>query len=100
MFKKILSLATKDSHFIFDGTLYKQVDGVAMGSFGPTLGNAFLFYHEKKRLESPLKYRAFYYWRCIYDIFLFYSFTRTSFSQSYLNSHDVNIYENENKKGI
>ena len=48
MFKEILSLATKDSHFVFDGTLYKQVDGVAMGSFGPTLGNAFLFYHEKK----------------------------------------------------
>ena len=26
-FKELLSLATKDSHFIFDGTLYKQVDG-------------------------------------------------------------------------
>ena len=47
MFKEILSLAAKDSHFIFDGTLYKQVDGVAMGSFGPTLAKAFLFYHEK-----------------------------------------------------
>ena len=31
-FKELLSLATKDSHFIFDGTLYKQIDGVAMGS--------------------------------------------------------------------
>ena len=30
-FKEILSLATKDSHFIFDGTLYNQIDGVAMG---------------------------------------------------------------------
>ena len=30
-FKELLSLATKDSHFIFDGTLYKQIDGVAMG---------------------------------------------------------------------
>ena len=47
VFKEILSLATKDSHFIFDGTLYKQVDGMAMGSFGPTLAKAFLFYHEK-----------------------------------------------------
>ena len=35
---KVLSLATKDSHFIFGGTLYKQIDGVAMGSsLGPTL---------------------------------------------------------------
>ena len=31
-FKDLLSLATKDSHFIFDGTLHKQIDGVAMGS--------------------------------------------------------------------
>ena len=31
-FKELLSLATKDWHFIFDGTLYKQIDGVAMDS--------------------------------------------------------------------
>ena len=31
-FKELLSLATKNSHFIFDGTLYKQIDGVAIGS--------------------------------------------------------------------
>ena len=29
-FKELLSPATKDSHLIFDGTLYKQIDGVAM----------------------------------------------------------------------
>ena len=47
-FKELLSLATKDSHFVFDGTLYKQIDGVAMGfPLGPTLANAFLVYHKK-----------------------------------------------------
>ena len=47
-YKELLSLATKDSHFIFDGTLYKQIDGVAMGCLlGPTLANTFLVYHEK-----------------------------------------------------
>ena len=47
-FKERLSLATKDSHFIFDGTLYKQIDGVAMGPpLGPTLANTCLVYHEK-----------------------------------------------------
>ena len=58
-FKELLSLATKDSHFIFVGTLYKQIDGVAMGSpLGPTLANAFLVFHEKNWLEHcPLKYR-------------------------------------------
>ena len=47
-FKELLSLATKDLHFIFEGTLYKQIDGVAMGSpLSPTLANAFLAYHEE-----------------------------------------------------
>ena len=42
-FKELSSLATKDSHFIFNGTLYKKIDGVAMGfPLGPTLANAFL----------------------------------------------------------
>ena len=46
-FKELL--ATKGSHFIFDGTLYKPADDVIMGSpLGPTLANAFLVYHEKK----------------------------------------------------
>ena len=30
-FKELLSLTTKESYFIFNGQLYKQVDGVAMG---------------------------------------------------------------------
>ena len=62
-FKELLSLATKDSHFIFDGTLYKQIDGPATGfALGPTLANAFLVYHEKNWLEHcPLEYRPLYY---------------------------------------
>ena len=31
-FMDLLFLAAKDTHFIFDGTLHKQIDGVAMGS--------------------------------------------------------------------
>ena len=47
--KKLLSLVTKDPHFIFYGTLYKQFNGVSMSSsLGPTLANAFLVYHEKR----------------------------------------------------
>ena len=65
-FKELLSLATKNSHFIFDGTLYKQIDGVAIGSpVGPTFANAILVYHEKKWLEHCLleyrQYRPLYY---------------------------------------
>ena len=62
-FKELLSLATKNSHFIFDGTLYKQIDGLAMGSpLGPILANAFLVYHKKNWLEHcRLEYRPLYY---------------------------------------
>ena len=57
--KELLSLATEGSHFIFDETLYKYIDGLVMGSpLGPTLANAFLVYHEKNWLElCPLEYR-------------------------------------------
>ena len=52
-FKELLSLATKESYFIFNGQLYKQVDGVAMGSpLGPTLANAFLVHFEKNWLQK------------------------------------------------
>ena len=44
--KQLLCLARKESYFIFNGLLTKQTDGVAMGSLGPSLANAFLSYHE------------------------------------------------------
>ena len=47
-FKELLSLTTKESHFIFNEILYKQIDDVAIGStLGPTLTNAFLCFYEK-----------------------------------------------------
>ena len=74
-FKELLSLAAKDSHFIFDETLYKQIDGVAMGSaLGPTLANAFLVYHEKNWLEHcRVEYRPLYYRRYVDDIFVLFN---------------------------
>ena len=52
-FKELLSLATKDSHFIFDEALHKQIVGVAIGSPpGLTLTNAFLIYHKKIGLNN------------------------------------------------
>ena len=49
----LLKLATSESSFIFDNILYKQIDGVAMGSpLGPTLANAFLCHYEKLWLDS------------------------------------------------
>ena len=49
--KQLIYLATKDSYFISNGLLYKQI--VAMGSpLGPPLANSFLPYHEKNWLNN------------------------------------------------
>ena len=71
--KELLSLASKNSHFIFNGTLYKQIDGVDMRSpQDPTLANAFLVHHEENWLQHfPLEYRPLYYRRNVI-IYLFY----------------------------
>ena len=40
--KELLNLCTKSIHFTFDGNIYVQNDGVAMGSqLGPVLANIF-----------------------------------------------------------
>ena len=44
----IISLEETIENFIFGNSLYRQIDGVAMGSpLGPTLANAFSCYYEK-----------------------------------------------------
>ena len=46
--KDLLKLAITESYFIFDNKLYKQIDGLAMGSpLDPTLVNVFLCHYEK-----------------------------------------------------
>ena len=46
-FKCLLTFASKESYFLFDGELYQQVDGVAMGCpLGPTLANIFICHYE------------------------------------------------------
>ena len=102
LFKELFYLTTKNSHFIFDATLYKQIDCVAMGlPLAPTLANAFLFYHVKNWLEHcPLEYRPLYYRRYVDDIFvLFNSAEHLKRFHSYLNSHHLNIsFMIENEK--
>ena len=55
----LLSSAVKKLFFIFDNSLYCQIDGIAMGSpLGPTLANAFLCYYEKEWLDScPIEFK-------------------------------------------
>ena len=57
-FRNFLSLATKESYFIFNEVLYKQEDGVAMGSpLGRNLANTYLCFYEKNGFEcKPVFY--------------------------------------------
>ena len=65
-FTRLLSLSVKNCHFIFNGRIYQQIDGVAMGSpLGPLFANIFLSFHEKSWLYNcpssfkPLMYRRY-----------------------------------------
>ena len=51
--RKLLTLAAYESSFIFERVMYRQIDGVAMGSpLGPILANAFLCHFEKQWLSE------------------------------------------------
>ena len=103
--KQLLCLATKESYFIFNGLLYKQIDGVAMGSpLGPSLANAFLSYHEKNWLNNCLQgFKPVFYQHDVDDIFiLFKSNDHLKYFQDFLNFCHINMSfsmetEKENK---
>ena len=50
---KLLKLVLKANHFLFNGKIYNQIDGVAMGSsLGPILANIFMSHFEKNALSQ------------------------------------------------
>ena len=61
----LLSAAVKGSFFNFGNSLYRQIDGLAMGSpLGPTLANPFLYHYEKEWLNScPTEFKPKHYKR-------------------------------------
>ena len=92
--KSTLEIATKNSFFIFDKKLYKQMDGVAMGTpCGPTLANIFLGYYERKWLqECPIEFKPVTYKRYVDDTFLLFKNSNHIESfRNYLNSKHKNI---------
>ena len=93
-FKNLLSLATQESYFIFNDVLYKQKDGVAMGSpLGPTMANVFLSFYEVKWLEQcPKEFKPAFYRRYVDDIFvLFESAEHLSKFRDYFNTRHPNM---------
>ena len=79
-FSKLLSFAVKDNHFMFNGKLYDQIDGVAMGSpLGPTFANVFMCFLEDKYLsECPSQFKPALYRRYVDDTFCLFKEKATS----------------------
>ena len=73
-FKKLLELSVLETHFLFNGNVYKQTDGVAMGSpLGPTFANIFMCYLEERFLnECPGNFKPIFYRRYVDDTFLLF----------------------------
>ena len=75
-FKKLLYSSVKDCHFIFNDSLYEQIDEIAMGSpLGPLFADIFLSSHEKSWHDNcPSNFKSSCYRRYVNDCFLLFRF--------------------------
>ena len=83
-----------ESLVLFDREVYKQIDGVAMGSpLGPTLANIFLCFCEQIWLDNcPVEFKPVIYRRFVDDTFLlFRSKEHIEKFRLYLNCQHPNI---------
>ena len=83
----------KNCHFIFNGRIYQQIDGVAMGSrLGPLFANIFTSFHEESWLYNcPSSFKPLMYRRYVDDFLLFKSPDHVPLFLSYLNRQHPNI---------
>lgn len=83
--KKLLELTLQDTYFKFNNSIYKQLDGLAMGSsLSPIIANIFLNDFETKHLNNcPAQFRPTFYRRYLDDTFIL--FDTESNARSFLN---------------
>ena len=86
VFVELMELTTKSVSFSFNDTMYRQVDGISMGSpIGPILANVFVGFYEKllfDRFPKPYSYL-----RYVDDTFTCLSSRNESLSFSHCLNH-------------
>ena len=93
-FTNLLTMTVKNCHFLFDGKVYHQKDGVAMGSpLGLLFANIFLSFHERTWLaDCHHTFKPMFYRRYVDDCFLiFQSKEQIIPFLDYLNSKHSNV---------
>ena len=82
--KKLFFFATSQTHFIFNGKFYNQIDGVAMGyPLAPVLANIFMRFYESKWLNEYSLNKSKFYLRYVEDILA--AFDKEQDSLNFLN---------------
>ena len=99
--QKLFQFATSQTNFLFNGNMYDQVDGVAMGlPLAPILANIFMGYHEKEWIRNYNYGGLHYYKRYVNDIFAVFETKDHALSfYNYINRQHRNIkFTMETKK--
>ena len=91
--QKPFRIATFETHFTFNDSIYDQTDCVAMGSpLTPVLVNLFMGFHEQNWIEQAIDRKPIFYKRYVDDIFaIFESESDADAFYSYLNTRHENI---------
>jgi len=91
--RKLFEFATLKTNFLFDGKMYDQIDGVAMGSpLAPILANLFMGHFEKIWIENYSLNKPQFYKRYVDDIFcIFDNKEDAELFFDYLNEQHENI---------
>ena len=72
--KSLLSLCTSKSCFLFNDTLYEQIDGISMGSpLGPVMAYVFMIYFESLLQERSNIIGIKYWYRYVDDVFAIFN---------------------------
>ena len=98
--RSLFDLTTCETHFLFKGIFYDQINGVGIGSpLASVLANLFMRHYEKEWSRNYDRVSPSYYKQYVDDIvsvFNWYNETKEFFS--YLNSRDPNVKFTMEKK--